>query len=43
MNFSNDDFIRTTEPRNIAAAQALWRAMAQATAPDGQPALYLGS
>jgi methionyl-tRNA synthetase len=43
MNFSNDDFIRTTEPRNIAAAQALWRAMAGATAPDGQPAIYLGS
>jgi methionyl-tRNA synthetase len=43
MNFSNDDFIRTTEPRNIAAAQALWRAMAGATAPDGHPAIYLGS
>jgi methionyl-tRNA synthetase len=43
LNFSNDDFIRTTEPRNIAAAQALWQAMAKATAPDGQPALYLGS
>jgi len=43
LNFSNDDFIRTTEPRNIAAAQALWQAMAQATAPDGQPAIYLGS
>ncbi len=25
MNFSNDDFIRTTEPRHIAASQALWR------------------
>jgi methionyl-tRNA synthetase len=24
MNFSNDDFIRTTEPRHIKAAQALW-------------------
>ncbi len=43
LNFSNDDFIRTTEPRNIAAAQALWQAMAKATAPDGQPAIYLGS
>jgi methionyl-tRNA synthetase len=43
MNFSNDDFIRTTESRNKAAAQALWRAMANATAPDGQPAIYLGS
>ena len=25
MNFSNDDFIRTTEPRHRAACQALWR------------------
>ncbi len=25
MNFSNDDFIRTTEPRHIKAAQALWQ------------------
>lgn len=25
MNFSNDDFIRTTEPRHIRACQALWR------------------
>jgi methionyl-tRNA synthetase len=25
LNISNDDFIRTTEPRHIAAAQALWR------------------
>ena len=25
LNFSNDDFIRTTEPRHPAAAQALWR------------------
>jgi methionyl-tRNA synthetase len=43
LNFSNDDFIRTTEPRNIAAAQGLWQAMAKAAAPDGQPAIYLGS
>ena len=43
LNFSNDDFIRTTQPRNMAAAQALWKAMAAATAPDGKPALYLGS
>ena len=27
MNYSNDDFIRTTEPRHIAAAQKLWDAM----------------
>jgi methionyl-tRNA synthetase len=25
MKFSNDDFIRTTEPRHIAACQALWQ------------------
>lgn len=25
MNFSNDDFIRTTEPRHIRAAQHLWQ------------------
>jgi methionyl-tRNA synthetase len=25
MNFSNDDFIRTTEPRHIEACQALWK------------------
>ncbi|MEK9595149.1 MAG: methionine--tRNA ligase [Rhodospirillaceae bacterium] len=25
MNFSNDDFIRTTEPRHILAAQEIWR------------------
>jgi methionyl-tRNA synthetase len=27
MNFSNDDFIRTTEPRHIRACQAIWRAL----------------
>ena len=27
MNFSNDDFIRTTEPRHIKAAQALWQTL----------------
>lgn len=25
MNFSNDDFIRTTEPRHVTAVQALWQ------------------
>lgn len=29
MNISNDDFIRTTEPRHIASAQALWKKMAE--------------
>ncbi len=28
MNFTADDFIRTTEPRHIRSAQALWRAIA---------------
>ncbi|MDX2073508.1 MAG: methionine--tRNA ligase [Alphaproteobacteria bacterium] len=28
MNISNDDFIRTTEPRHKKAAQALWKKMA---------------
>ena len=27
MNISNDDFIRTTEPRHIKSAQALWKKM----------------
>ena len=27
MNISNDDFIRTTEPRHVASAQALWKKM----------------
>ena len=33
----------TTEPRNVAAAQALWRAMAASKTPKGNPAIYLGS
>ncbi len=37
MNFSNDDFIRTTEPRHIAACQDLWRRLKE----RGQ--IYLGS
>ncbi len=37
MGLSNDDFIRTTEPRHIAAAQALWQRMEEA----GH--IYLGS
>ncbi len=37
MNYSNDDFIRTTEPRHIAACQALWRAIRD----NGH--IYLGS
>lgn len=37
MNYSNDDFIRTTEPRHIEACQALWRTLAD----KGE--IYLGS
>ena len=37
MNFSNDDFIRTTEPRHIRSCQALWQALLK----NGQ--IYLGS
>ena len=37
LNFTTDDFIRTTEPRHTRACQALWQRMADA----GQ--IYLGS
>ncbi|BBK42930.1 methionine--tRNA ligase [Allostella vacuolata] len=37
MNFSNDDFIRTTEPRHIAASQAIWNALQE------RGEIYLGS
>ncbi len=37
MNFSNDDFIRTTEPRHHKAAQALWNKLIETGA------IYLGS
>jgi len=37
MNFSHDDFIRTTEPRHIKACQAVWQRMIDA----GE--IYLGS
>jgi len=30
LNISNDDFIRTTEPRHYAASQAIWNAMVAA-------------
>ncbi|MBP0462876.1 methionine--tRNA ligase [Roseomonas sp. PWR1] len=36
MGFSNDDFIRTTEPRHKAACVALWQALA------GKGEIYLG-
>ncbi len=37
MNISNDDFIRTTEPRHISSAQTLWKKMQD----NGH--IYLGS
>ena len=37
MNISNDDFIRTTEPRHIKSAQALWKKM------QANGHIYLGS
>lgn len=37
MNFSIDDFIRTTEPRHKIAAQALWKAL------EDSGDIYLGS
>ena len=41
MNFSNDDFIRTTEPRHKRACQALWEAVAARQSPHGRPNIYL--
>ena len=37
MNFSNDDFIRTTEPRHIRACQALWQEL------EARGQIYLGT
>ncbi len=37
MGFSNDDFIRTTEPRHITSCQALWTRLAE------RGEIYLGS
>ncbi|RED51085.1 methionine--tRNA ligase [Aestuariispira insulae] len=37
MNYSHDDFIRTTEPRHITAAQALWTKLLESDD------IYLGS
>ncbi|MDE1969943.1 MAG: class I tRNA ligase family protein, partial [Alphaproteobacteria bacterium] len=42
MNISNDQFIRTTEPRHIAASQAIWQAIAKSKSPKGRDNLYLG-
>jgi len=37
MNFSNDDFIRTTEQRHVAASQAIWNEL------KARGQIYLGS
>ncbi len=42
MNISNDQFIRTTEPRHIVASQAIWQAIAKSKSPKGRDNLYLG-
>ena len=43
MGYSNDDFIRTTEPRHIAACQEIWRRIAANNAPGtDQSNIYLG-
>ncbi|MGH3578766.1 MAG: methionine--tRNA ligase, partial [Mycobacterium sp.] len=41
MNISNDDFIRTTEPRHVKASQAIWRAIAANKSPKGRDNIYL--
>lgn len=40
LNISNDDFIRTTEPRHVAAVQQILRQLRRAKAPDGQDVVY---
>ena len=42
LDASNDDFIRTSEPRHHEASQAIWKAMA-ANETDGQPDIYKDS
>jgi len=42
MGYSNDDFIRTTEPRHIRASQSIWQAMAARKTPKGNDNIYLG-
>jgi len=43
MNISNDDFIRTTEPRHVKSAQALWKKMQAGKTPDGSDNIYKGN
>lgn len=41
MNFSNDDFIRTTEQRHVLACQELWSRIAANKSPKGRDNIYL--
>ncbi len=41
MNVSNDEFIRTTEPRHIESSQAIWRAIAAGKSPKDRENIYL--
>jgi len=41
MNYSNDDFIRTTEDRHIRSCQELWRRIAANKSPKGRENIYL--
>ena len=43
MNFSHDDFIRTTEDRHKTASQAIWKAIAEGKSPKGNDNIFLGS
>jgi len=43
MNFSHDDFIRTTEARHKTASQAIWKAIASGRSPKGNENIYLAS
>lgn len=42
LNCSNDDFIRTTEPRHIQASQAIWKSMAASSNGDIYKNTYSG-
>ncbi|HUC62000.1 MAG TPA: class I tRNA ligase family protein, partial [Alphaproteobacteria bacterium] len=41
LNLSNDDYIRTTEPRHYKASQAIWQAIAGRKSPKGRDNIYL--
>lgn len=42
LNLSNDDFIRTTEPRHYASSQEIWRKMAEGNDGDIYQSTYKG-